>query len=189
MSSSEIRERCEASIQLPGFAELVIGPAPSGGTRWLNPGYNALCARARAAAVRVATRSSSAIMSSTSARSKPCGDEDDLAAAIRIRPAVEPRQIVEEMLRALDHRRAIGLFGDINDALHPQEVRPEILLKRIEQKPQRFARDRRITREAERGDVAIVQMVVIVIFVIMAVTVMPMIVMMMRIGLHRRRRR
>jgi hypothetical protein len=111
-------------------------------------------------------------------------DEHDLAAPIRIRPALEPRQIVQKMLRALDHRGAIGFFRDIDDALHTQQVRPEILLKRIEQKPQRLARDRLVAREAERGDVAIVQMVTIVIGVIIVAVIMPVArVVMVRVGM------
>jgi hypothetical protein len=32
-----------AARSFPGFAELVIGPATSGRTRWLNPGYSKCC--------------------------------------------------------------------------------------------------------------------------------------------------
>jgi hypothetical protein len=37
-SPDEVK-RNSGEISLPGFAELVIGPATSGGTRWLHPGY------------------------------------------------------------------------------------------------------------------------------------------------------
>src|SRR6516162_9324768 len=87
---------------------------------------------------------------------------------------------MQKMLGALDHRRALRLFGDIDDALHAQKVWPKILLKRVEQQPQRFARDWLVAGEAERGDVAIVQMVMIVIVVIMIVAIVRM--MMMRVG-------
>src|ERR1700731_5425354 len=36
---SETRERSNVETLLPDFAEPVIGPATSGRTRWLNPGY------------------------------------------------------------------------------------------------------------------------------------------------------
>ena len=94
------------------------------------------------------------------------GDEDDLAAMVGVRPALEPGQIVQQVLRALDHRRAAGLFGDIHDAFHAQQIGPEILLQGVEQEPQRLARDRRLAHEAERGDIAVVQVVMIVIVVI-----------------------
>ena len=106
------------------------------------------------------------------------GDEHDLAAMVRIRPALEPGQVMQKMLGALDHRRAIGIFGDIDDAFHAQKIRPEILLKRVEQKPQSFARDGFVAREAEGGDVAIMQMVMIV---TMIVTVMRIITMRMTV--------
>ena len=73
---------------------------------------------------------------------------------------------MQEMLCALDHRRALGLLGDVDDAFHPQEVRSEILLQGVEQQPQRFARDRLVADEAERGNVAVVQMVMIVVVMI-----------------------
>ena len=129
-----------------GFAELVIGPATSGGTPLAQPGlhdYNALCARARAAAVRVATRSSSAIISSTSARSKPW-----VMKTILLRRSASGQRSSQDRLcrRCCAPWITAGRSGSsatLHDALHAQEVRPEILLKRVEQKPQRFARDRR----------------------------------------------
>jgi CO/xanthine dehydrogenase Mo-binding subunit len=39
MERSEIRVSIDASRSLPDFAEPVIGPATSGRTRWLHPGY------------------------------------------------------------------------------------------------------------------------------------------------------
>src|SRR5690242_3802067 len=80
------------------------------------------------------------------------GDEHELAAAILIRPALEPRQIVQEMLRPLDHRRAVRLLGDMDETFHAQQIGPEILLQGVEQQPQRLARDRLLADEAERGD-------------------------------------
>jgi hypothetical protein len=39
MSNAKSGSGAETAMQFPGFAELVIGPATSGRTRWLNPGY------------------------------------------------------------------------------------------------------------------------------------------------------
>jgi hypothetical protein len=39
MERSEIRVGNDAARSFPDFAELVIGPATSGRTRWLHPGY------------------------------------------------------------------------------------------------------------------------------------------------------
>ena len=85
---------------------------------------------------------------------------------------------MQKVLRALDHRRAIRLFGDIDDAFHAQKIGPEILLQGVEQEAERLARDRRLADEAERGDVAVMQVMMIVIVVIMIVVMM-----MMRVGL------
>ena len=66
-----------------------------------------------ASSVTVATRSTAPATALESAAPTPRGDlarEAPKDAAAK-RPAVEPRQIVEKMLRALDHRRAIGLFA------------------------------------------------------------------------------
>src|SRR5436190_1556610 len=48
-------------------------------------------------------------------------------------------------------------------AVHP--VGPEILLQGVEQQAQRLARDRLLADEAERGDIAVVQAVMIVVCV------------------------
>ena len=110
------------------------------------------------------------------------GDENDLAAAVVIRPALEPGQVVQELLRALDHRRAVGLFGDIHDAFDAQQIGPEILLQGVEQQAERLARDRLVAGEAERGDIAVVQMVMIVVVVIGIVPVMMIVFVMVLVG-------
>ena len=115
------------------------------------------------------------------------GDEDDLAAMVGIRPAFEPRQIVQEVLRALDHGRPAGFLGDIHDALHPQQVGTEILLQGVEQKAQSLARNRCLAHEAERGDIAIVEVMVVVIMVVimivrMAVCMIVIVVVLLLIG-------
>ena len=69
------------------------------------------------------------------------GDEDDLAAPVGIRPPVKPGEIVQEMLGALNDRRPVGFLGDMDDALHTQQIGAEILLDRIEQQPQRLLRE------------------------------------------------
>ncbi len=79
---------------------------------------------------------------------------------------------MQQMLSALDHGRAVGLFRDVNDAFHPQQVRSEILLQGIEQQPQRFARDRLLADKAERGDIAVVQVVMVMIRVVVVVMLM-----------------
>ena len=66
------------------------------------------------------------------------------------------------MLRALDHRRPVRLLGDMDDAFHPQQIGAKILLQRVEQQLQRLARDRLLADETERGDVAVVQAVMVV---------------------------
>ena len=81
---------------------------------------------------------------------------------------------MQEMLRALNHRRPARLFGDVDDAFHAQKVRSEILLQGVKQKSQRLARDRLFAREAERGDVAIVQVVMIVVMIVSVMRVMMM---------------
>ena len=102
---------------------------------------------------------------------EPLGDKDDLAAAVGVRPVLEPRQIMQQMLRALDHGRTVRLLGDVHDAFHSQQVRSEILLQGIEQQPQRLARDRLLADKAERGDIAVVQVVMVVIRVIVVMIV------------------
>ncbi len=111
-------------------------------------------------------------MSSTSSRSKPWVMNTIFAAVVGVGPAVEPGQIVQQMLRALDHRRTVRLFRDVDDALHPQKIGAEILLQGVEQQPQRLARDRLIAHEAERGDVAIVQAVMVMMIVVAMIVVM-----------------
>ena len=78
---------------------------------------------------------------------------------------------MQKMLRALDHRRPVRLLGDIDQAFHPQKIRPEILFQRVEQKLQRVARGRLVADEGERGDVAVVMMVVVVIVIVVVIVV------------------
>ena len=113
-------------------------------------------------------------------------DEYDLAAVVSVRPALEPRQVVKELLGALDHGRAIGILGDIDDAFHPQKIGPEILLQGVEQQPQRFARDRLVAGEAERSDIAVVQVVMIVvgIAIVLVMMIMPIIMLLVSGGVE-----
>ena len=60
----------------------------------------------------------------------------------------------------------LRLLGDLHDAFDAQQIGPEILLQRFEQQPQRLARDRVVAHEAERGDVAVVQTVMLVMRVV-----------------------
>jgi hypothetical protein len=53
-------------------------------------------------------------------------DEHDLAAPIGIGPWLKPGQGMQQMLRALDHRRAVWLFGDVDDPFHAQQIGTEI---------------------------------------------------------------
>ena len=89
---------------------------------------------------------------------------------------------MQELLRALDHRRTVGLFGDIDDAFDAQEIGPEILLQGVEQQAQRLARDRLVAGEAERGDIAVVQVVMVVIVMIAIVPVMMIVFVMVFVG-------
>src|SRR5262249_61666495 len=91
----------------------------------------------------------------------PLLDEYDLARTVRVRPALEPRQIVQEMLRSLDYGGALGLLGNVDDTLHAQQIGAEIPLQGVEQQPQRLARDRFFPHEAKRSDVAVVQGVMV----------------------------
>ena len=97
------------------------------------------------------------------------GDEHDLASPVGIRPAFEESKVVQQVLRALNHCRAIRLFGDVDQAFDPQQIRSEILLQRVEEKSQCLARNRLVAGKAERGNVAVVQVMMIVCVIIMAV--------------------
>ncbi len=89
---------------------------------------------------------------------------------------------MQELLRALDHCRTVRLLGDIYDAFDAKEIGPEILLQGVEQQAERLARDRLVSGEAERGDIAVVQMVMIVVVVIGIVPVMMIVFIMVFVG-------
>ena len=84
---------------------------------------------------------------------------------------------MQQVLRTLNHCRAIRLFGDVDQAFDPPQIGSEILLQRVEEKSQCLARNRLVAGKAERGDVAVVQVMMIVCVIIIVV------MMMMRVGL------
>ncbi len=47
---------------------------------------------------------------------------------------------MQEVLRALDHRRPARLLGDIQEPLHPEKPRPEVLRDAVEQELRLLAR-------------------------------------------------
>ena len=89
---------------------------------------------------------------------------------------------MQEVLGALDHRGPIRFFGNIHDAFDAQQIGPEVLLERIEQEPQCLARDRLVAGKAERGDIAVVKVVMIVAGVIVVMIVGVVIVPVVSIG-------
>ena len=77
------------------------------------------------------------------------GDEDDPGPVIVVGPAVEPGHRMQEMLRALNHRGAAGLLGDVDQPLDPQKSSAKILGDPVQQKLRLRARQRALAGEHE----------------------------------------
>jgi hypothetical protein len=68
---------------------------------------------------------------------------------IAVRPAVEPRHRVEEMLRALDDRWPPRFLSDVYEALDPQKPCTEVLSNSVQQELRFVARKRGLACENE----------------------------------------
>ena len=107
---------------------------------------------ARAVNVRELTRSSKSMTSFRFPRGIPC-----VMKMICVRWSLSGHRSsqvnrVKQMLGALNDRRTAWLLGDIDEPLHPQEPRAEILPDPVKQKLQLFARQRRLARQHEALD-------------------------------------
>ena len=54
-------------------------------------------------------------------------DENEAAAAVLGRPAIEPGGRMEDVLHAVDHGGPVGALGDVDDALQAQEIAAAVL--------------------------------------------------------------
>jgi hypothetical protein len=122
------------------------------------------------------------------------GDEDDPRPMIAVRPAVEPRHRVEEMLRALDDGRPPRFLSDIYEALDAQKACTEVLPNSVQQELRFVARKRGLACENETlnspaFEVGPVGMAVVVVFVmVVAASVMMMRSVLMRLNVEPRAR-
>ena len=96
---------------------------------------------------------------------------------IAVRPAVEPRHRVEEMLRALDDRGAAGLLSDVKKSFDAQKARPEVLRNSVQQELRFVARKRGFRASEDEildspaFEVRTVRMAAVVIVVVMIMIV------------------
>ena len=82
-------------------------------------------------------------------------DENNPAAAIIGRPAIEPGRRVKDMLDAMDHRRPIGALKNVHDALETEDIAAAVLGERFEKERQRHGVDRFAAHDRIGLDVAI----------------------------------
>ncbi len=95
---------------------------------------------------------------------------------VRVGPAIEPCQRVQQMLRALNDGRPVRLLRYMNDAFHSQQVTAEVLLQCIEQEAKCLPRDRLLAHETERCDVSLGQTVMMPGMVVAGMIMMGVIV-------------
>jgi hypothetical protein len=79
------------------------------------------------------------------------GDEDEARAPVVARPSVQPRDLVQQHLRAVQHGRRVGALGDGDDALDAKQVRPDVLRERDDEQAQGILRQRLVAHDTE-GD-------------------------------------
>jgi anti-sigma-K factor RskA len=68
---------------------------------------------------------------------------------IAVRPTVEPRHRVEEMLGALDHRWPTWFLSDVHESFDAQKPRSEVLRNSVKQKLRFLAREGAIACDNE----------------------------------------
>ena len=59
-------------------------------------------------------------------------NENNPAASVIGRPAIEPGGRVKDMLDAVDHRRSVGAFGNVHDALETEQIGAAVLCECFE---------------------------------------------------------
>ena len=62
------------------------------------------------------------------------GDENNSAATVFGWPAIEPGGRMKDMLDAMDHRRPVGAFENVHDALETEDVGAAVLGERFEER-------------------------------------------------------
>ena len=103
-------------------------------------------------------------------------DEDDARPVVVVGPALEPGDVVQKVLRALNHRRSSRLLRNIHQSLHPEKIRSEIPLQRVQKELQCIARGRFLANERKRRDRLIVMMMIVMIVVVMIVVMVIVVI-------------
>ena len=65
-------------------------------------------------------------------------------------PAIEPGRRMKDMLDAMDHRRPIGAFKNVHDALETEDIGAAVLGERFEKERQRHSLDRFVGARSHR---------------------------------------
>ena len=107
--------------------------------------------RSTAAAPRKASNSSR-----DGALGQVAGDEHQPGAVVVVRPALEPRGRVEDVLHAVHHHRRVRHFGELHDALDAQQLGAMGRAQQFEEHLQRAGGDRGIGGEHEGADMLVV---------------------------------
>ena len=76
-------------------------------------------------------------------------DEYDARAAIVRWPVIKPYRGVIHVLDPVNHRGALGFFGDRDYAFHPQQVCAAIIGERRQKKRERYAVQRLLSHDAK----------------------------------------